>query len=143
MAHVLSTRRRRSARDRPAGSSKRWMFFSAASTTTRGTGELGLLEQRDRAARADHVDEHARRRPVEAEAHDAVDVARALDDLADAVEAVADVAEHDLRRSIWRPCPVGGQNTSIARAIAADAVQPPSSARRKPAPASRPRRAAR
>ena len=51
------------------------------------------LEQRDGAPRADEIDEHARRRPVEAEAHDAVDVGDALDHFADAAEPVADVAE--------------------------------------------------
>ena len=50
---------------------------------------------------ADHVDQNARRRPVEAEAHDAIDVARLAHDLASPtrLSAVADVAEHDLARS--------------------------------------------
>src|SRR6185312_257821 len=51
------------------------------------------FQERDAPARADEIDEHAGRRPVEAEAHDAIDVGDLLDHLADAVEPVADVAE--------------------------------------------------
>ena len=49
--------------------------------------QLGALEQHDRAARSDRVDQDARRGPQEAKAHDPIDVAPQLSRAADQLRA--------------------------------------------------------
>src|ERR1043165_5509677 len=66
-------------------------------------GQLRLFESRDRRFDAHDADEHRRRRPVEAEAQDAIHVPRFLYYLAHPVQAIAHVAEDDAAAEIRLP----------------------------------------
>src|SRR5260370_32582712 len=84
--------------------------------------QIVTCEHRRNPAGANQIDDHTWRRPVEAVAHDSIDVAVALSDLAHPFQSIADVAEH------YTSCKVGLRAGCISQhvhgvAVTTDAIE--------------------